>query len=351
MPVPFHSDPKLDISKYSYLVGLLRGQAVTKGLLFHRKPIGSNRPQGPASGRCEMTNMEKFTTKEFSVAGHRFSVSAPLIEGGESVFRAYEAFGIHDCRPEKQLFTLSVEISDTMNFYGKPLRRINNEAPYSWIYAGNAPLVIGFSISKDRPNVILRVAPDFSSGCVELPPNAGPVLMEFAINNSSMLMYMLATANSDTLLIHASSVICNGKAFAFTGHSGSGKSTHSRLWLKNIPACELLNDDNPIVRIIDGQAIIYGSPWSGGTACWKNMEAPLKAIVHISQAPENRIEQLKGVRAYASFIASCSNLKWNRRVADGIHACVEKLLGLCPVYELSCLPDPEAALLCHSSIK
>ena len=62
------------------------------------------------------------------------------------------------------------------------------------------------------------------------------------------------------------------------GKSGTGKSTHSRLWLENVPGATLLNDDNPIVRLTLVGAIVYGSPWSGKTPCYKNESAPLAGV-------------------------------------------------------------------------
>src|SRR5690606_6265 len=74
------------------------------------------------------------------------------------------------------------------------------------------------------------------------------------------------------ILIHASVIAHRGKqGLAFLGKSGTGKSTHSRLWLQHVPETELLNDDNPAIRIEDnGKVFIYGTPWSGKTPCYKN---------------------------------------------------------------------------------
>ena len=71
-----------------------------------------------------------------------------------------------------------------------------------------------------------------------------------------MLMYALATAGSDTLLLHAVVVSCEGKGYLFLGPGGTGKSTHARLWLENVEGTKLVNDDFPVVR--DG--MVYGSP-------------------------------------------------------------------------------------------
>ena len=82
----------------------------------------------------------------------------------------------------------------------------------------------------------------------------------FGLNNALMLVFAFAGAHRNVLLIHASLVRHNGYGYAFIAKSGTGKSTQVSMWLRYIPGCDLMNDDNPIVRIIEGEAWIYGSP-------------------------------------------------------------------------------------------
>lgn len=167
----------------------------------------------------------------------------------------------------------------------------------------------------------------------------------FGVNNAMMVMYALATANSQTALFHSSVVSYQGKAYMFLGTSGTGKSTHSSLWLKYIEGTELVNDDNPVVRIIDGVACVYGSPWSGKTPCYRNVVYPVGAIVKLDQAPYNEIKRLKGVWAYAAVVQSISGKRWDKQVADGLHETENLLAQLVPVWHLDCLPDEAAARL------
>ena len=167
----------------------------------------------------------------------------------------------------------------------------------------------------------------------------------FGVNNAIMVMYALATANSQTALFHSSVVSYQGKAYMFLGTSGTGKSTHSSLWLKYIEGTELVNDDNPVVRIIDGVARVYGSPWSGKTPCYRNVVYPVGGIVKLDQAPYNEIKRLKGVRAYAAVVPSISGKRWDKKVADGLHETENLLAQLVPVWHLDCLPDEAAARL------
>lgn len=173
----------------------------------------------------------------------------------------------------------------------------------------------------------------------------------FGINNSLMLLYAFATARLGALEMHASVVVKEGKGFLFLGRSGTGKSTHSRLWLKYIPGTELLNDDNPILRLMpDSRARVYGSPWSGKTPCYKQQSAEVGAVVRLSQAPQNQIRRLELVNAYASLMASASSFRPFRDLADGWHCTLEGLASTVPCYHLDCLPDQAAAELCFDTV-
>ena len=173
----------------------------------------------------------------------------------------------------------------------------------------------------------------------------------FSINNTMMLVYALRTAPLDTVEIHASVVMKGGRAFAFLGKSGTGKSTHSRLWLENIPGTELLNDDNPVIRISkDGSATIFGSPWSGKTHCYKKISVPLGALVRIVRAPANSIEKLSPAHSYACLYPCVSAYRPDRKIADGIHGTIVGLVSAVPCYNLYCLPDGDAAKVCCNTV-
>ena len=173
----------------------------------------------------------------------------------------------------------------------------------------------------------------------------------FALNNSLMLLFAFASARHGLLEMHASVVMNGGKGYLFLGKSGTGKSTHSRLWIQNIPGTQLLNDDNPILRLMpDGSARVYGSPWSGKTPCYKAQDVPVGAVVRIRQAPFNKIERLSGVQAYASLMASASGFRPFKELSDGWHNTLEGLTRVVPCYVLDCLPNPEAAQLCHNTV-
>lgn len=173
----------------------------------------------------------------------------------------------------------------------------------------------------------------------------------YAINSSMMLLFTFSTARLGAIEMHASVVTNGGRGYLFLGKSGTGKSTHSQLWINNIAGTELLNDDNPVLRLMgDGTVRVYGTPWSGKTPCYKQQNAPVGAIVHLSQAPHNKMFRQSTIQAYVSLIESSSAFRPFKELADGWHATMEGIISAIPFYRLECLPDRDAALLCYNTV-
>ena len=195
---------------------------------------------------------------------------------------------------------------------------------------------------------LLQANKDFSECKCAL--NGTYNMRTFGLNNALMLIFAFAGSFHDTLLIHASLVRQNGYGYAFIAKSGTGKSTQVSLWLRHIPGCDLMNDDNPIIRIIDGEPFIYGGPWSGKTPCYRNVKARLGAVTRIDRAEENSIEKLPPIEAFASFLPSCSSMKWDGEIFNNICNTVTKVVETTGIYTLHCLPNKEAAILCNKTI-
>ncbi len=103
-----------------------------------------------------------------------------------------------------------------------------------------------------------------SGSCWRLQSEVGSRFIKATVDTSLMLLYAMRSAAGDTLLFHSSTIVKDGKAYLFLGKSGTGKSTHSGLWLKHIEGTRLLNDDNPVVYVTpEGTPMVSGSPWSG----------------------------------------------------------------------------------------
>lgn len=282
------------------------------------------------------------------VAGHRFRLSF-----SNMVLKEKELSNLAPFRVEKgsgeSVFHLSVVNKLEGNEAFKLVKKFDYDIASIHLLKSESGF-FRFHISPPNSTYfcIMEVCDDFRDARVQLFNDKTHIF--FSINNCLMLLYAFSTANLNTLLLHASVVKNRGKGYIFLGKSGTGKSTHSRLWLEHIEGSELLNDDNPVVRIENGEVKVFGSPWSGKTPCYLNEDAILKGVVKLKQAPENKIKRLSLLQAYAVMFPACSNMRWEETIAAGIHNSVEKIVSRVACYQLFCLPDKEAVELCASSI-
>ena len=292
-------------------------------------------------------------TKYFKVAEHIFSLEMPDSCSLWERLGQYDPFVVED-PGAAPLFALKL-VMDT--YTAADEREVMYDVPTE---AGETVVKLyrekggwSFDMSPDKSipcHSHMRSSEDFSAGTLYLD-NRRVSDAVFGINNSLMLLFAFRTAPLDTLELHASMVSNSGRAFLFLAKSGTGKSTHSSLWLKHIPGSELMNDDNPVVRAWpDGRVIAYGTPWSGKTPCYRNVEAPVGAFVQIRRCQENKITRLSLLQSYALLYSSCSGFKADSRIADGLHATLERAVTTTPCYVLDCRPDEEAARVCSAEV-
>ena len=293
------------------------------------------------------------TTHYFCIAEHLIKIvfqESPY--NSMRLLASFQPFNVNDDDNDKTpLFTITID--DTTMPVDKTLReRIrdfdtgNGDTIVDRITTGGYQFIV-----KDlnaKPCALLVANEDFSD--VHCALNGNFDMRRFGLNNVMMLTYAFAGSLHDTLLIHASLVRHQGYGYAFIAKSGTGKGTHTSLWMRYIPDCDLMNDDNPVVRVIDGKPYIYGSPWSGKTPCYRNVKAPLGAITRIDRAPANSIERLRPVEAFTSVLPSCSSMKWDKRLYRAMGDTITRIIETTPIYILHCLPDKEAAEICHKEI-
>lgn len=287
---------------------------------------------------------------KYDVAGHLFEVLLPDgIDAGQYL-SAYSPFVTESS--DAPLFTLRIEYVDDLKAMepGSVKECLNDESPYFWIFDKGGKFNFGFSYTKFRPDCILIPSDDFSENVVYVQKSMQERLTDFALSNAMMLIYTFRTSPYETLMVHASVIRHNDGGYMFLGRSGTGKSTHSRLWLSHIDDTELLNDDNPVIRLVNGEAMVFGTPWSGKTHCYKNESVPLKAVVRLSQAPYNKISRNIPLQAYASLMPACSCMRWDRISTDALHRTVEKVISKVRCWHLECLPDADAAYTCHKAV-
>lgn len=285
--------------------------------------------------------------KVYKVAGHQFGVIMPDNDMSWSVMEPYQPFQSDDTGDSvftAELIDAMPDITNkkrvTVSCEGSDMPRIElYELEGQWLIeiapVMNAPIRVYLIADKSFKNAKFRLLGS----------------IPFSINTVLMLMFAFATASKKTLLMHSSVTMKDGKGYLFLGKSGTGKSTHSQLWINNIEGCSLLNDDNPVIRVLEtGEVRVYGSPWSGKTPCYRNLDVPVGAIVSLQQAKTNKIRRQSLPEAYASVYVSFSGYRFIKEMADGLHITNAMVVSKVPCYLLDCLPDADAAFLCYQTV-
>lgn len=204
-------------------------------------------------------------------------------------------------------------------------------------YSGNEKVAFSVEITKEDIDAERVVATEFSDGFLE----------------SLALFRKLcdyALANEDAILFHSSAVMVDGKAYLFTAPSGTGKSTHARLWRELLgDRAVMINDDKPMIRYVDGDFYVYGTPWNGKHNLGTNNRAKIKAICKIYQAKENVIKKAE-VKSMLFAVLNQTVRPKDVGSMDKLLILIDKMLKKVDLYELGCNISKEAAELSFNTM-
>ncbi len=266
--------------------------------------------------------------------------------------RSFEPFRVESFGEDEELL-FSLGVDDKLRRIAEAdCERIKN------VEGGNGDIVVDqtrdgyqFIIKNIQGDscCLLQSNADFSACRCALRGNAG--MRIYGLNNALMIVFAFAGCRKNTLLIHASTVRKDGRAYAFTAKSGTGKSTHVAQWMACIEGCDIINDDNPVVRVTDGKSFLYGSPWSGKTPCYRNVRVPLGAIVKVNRADENSVSPASTLDAFITMLSASATMKWDCSLFDNICDSIGAVIAATPNFNLFCRPDNEAAKICYKVIK
>lgn len=156
--------------------------------------------------------------------------------------------------------------------------------------------------------------------------------------------------NHDGMLLHSSAVVVDGFAYLFSANSGTGKSTHTGLWLKQFgDAAYILNDDKPALRRVDGVWYAYGTPWSGKHNISSNVGVPVGGIAILERGNENQIQRCSGEDVVYSLFLQVNRPRdahYRIKLLD----LLDKLMTQVPVWKLRCNMEPEAAVVAYEAM-
>ena len=151
------------------------------------------------------------------------------------------------------------------------------------------------------------------------------------------------------LTLHCALVEYNGMSIAICAPSGTGKTTHARLW-RDYKNALILNGDRAICRREEGVWIAYGSPWSGTSGEQINRHAPLKALVILERAEKNSAIRLESTELFAGVFPHLLYPSWDKRMLELAMDQLEDLLLSVPVYRVKCRPEAEAVDILYQKI-
>lgn len=156
----------------------------------------------------------------------------------------------------------------------------------------------------------------------------------------------------DGCMLHSSAVVVDGYAYLFSADSGTGKSTHTQLWLKHFGnKAFIINDDKPALRRIDGEWYVYGTPWSGKTDQNVNARVKLGAIVFLERSEENWINDITVKEALPKFFQQTIRRLYKEEKMDLVLKNIERILLQNPIYEMGCNISDDAVVTAYEKIR
>ena len=153
------------------------------------------------------------------------------------------------------------------------------------------------------------------------------------------------------ILFHGSAISVDGEAYIFTAKSGTGKSTHTRLWRQlHGDKAVMINDDKPLIAIKDGKAIVYGTPWNGKHGLGTNTSAPIKAICILERAEKNNIRRESVRNVFGQIFSQTYRFSSPIGMKQTLEI-LEGMMSIVPVYRLGCNMDIEAAEVAYNGMR
>lgn len=198
-----------------------------------------------------------------------------------------------------------------------------------------------------KADVIINVTPERVKETMEEYPQLNQDDWEYMITGSDFYKALLAF---NGILLHASCVVVDDRAYAFSADCGTGKSTHTGLWLEHFgERAHILNDDKPAIRIIDNKVYACGTPWSGKYDISTPENVELAGICFLHQAEENTIKPAD-VKSAVFNIFSQTVRKLGPNAMEKLFDTVDAIFNMVPIFEMGCNISDEAVLVSYGAM-
>lgn len=201
----------------------------------------------------------------------------------------------------------------------------------------NQNIDIKIEITKKRIEDYVEAHPELNAGD-----------WEYMLSGSDFYRSLLDFSG---ILLHSSCIVVDGYAYAFSADSGTGKSTHTGLWLKHFGnRAHILNDDKPAIRIINGRVYACGTPWSGKYD-WSTPEiVPLAGICFLQRSEENWIKKAETNKAVYNIFSQTAR-QISAEKMEKLFDVLEQIFSKVPIWDLGCNISEEAVLTSYNAMK
>lgn len=153
------------------------------------------------------------------------------------------------------------------------------------------------------------------------------------------------------MLLHSSCIVVDGVAYAFSADSGTGKSTHTQLWLKHFgERAYMLNDDKPAIRLIDDDVYACGTPWSGKYDYSRPEIVKLGGICFLERSETNWIKKAETGKAVFNIFSQTAH-KLNKEKMDNLFDVIQEIFDKVPLYEFGCDISDDAVMVSYNAMK
>ena len=153
------------------------------------------------------------------------------------------------------------------------------------------------------------------------------------------------------ILFHGSAIMLDGEAYIFTARSGTGKSTHTRLWREVFGSrAVMVNDDKPLISLVDGVPTVHGTPWCGKHGLGNNISAPIRAVCMLSRATNNEIGKVSYLFALPELLSQTYRFA-DKDGMQSVLCTLDKVASAIPIFRLGCNMEKEAALVAYNGMK
>jgi hypothetical protein len=199
-----------------------------------------------------------------------------------------------------------------------------------------------------KADIVLQVTDERIENYIKVFPYVPLELAEYCIYGA---IFYEAILDYDAFFLHSSAIAVDNEAYLFTANSGTGKSTHSALWMKYFgERAVMINDDKPVIRMIDGKLYACGTPFSGKHDINKNILVPIKGICCLNRGEKNEIEEISNREALNVIMNQTLRLGDKSKMIN-LFEILDKVLKNVKVYSLHCDISKQAVEVSYNGMQ